>query len=89
MDPHEPEPRDPAEPADALPAADPLSAADRLSPEDDGSAALVAALADPAFDDPALDDAGAVPDPGRPEDPFAEPGAPHLALDEEQEGGAA
>ena len=56
---------------------------DPLSPDDDGSAALEAALADPAFDElPATED------PGRPEDPLHEPGAPHLALDEEQEGDA-
>jgi len=49
---------------------------DPLDPGDDGSAALEAALADPAFDDlPAAED------PGRPEDPFHEPGAPHLGLD--------
>ena len=52
---------------------------DPPDPEDDGDAALEAALADPAFDELA-----AVQDPGRPEDPFDEPGAPHLALDEEQ-----
>ena len=56
---------------------------DPLSPDDDGSAALEAALADPAFDD-----LPSGPDPGRPEDPLHEPGAPHLALDEEQEGAA-
>ncbi len=50
-----------------------------LDPADDGDAALEAALADPAFDDEP-----AVQDPGRPEDPFHEPGAPHLALDEAQ-----
>ncbi len=52
---------------------------DPLSPEDDGTAALEAALADPAWDE-----LPAVEDPGRPEDPLHEPGAPHLALDEEQ-----
>ena len=57
---------------------------DPLDPEVDGDAALEAALADPAFDDPALGAGSAVQDPGRPEDPFHEPGAPHLALDEEQ-----
>ena len=55
---------------------------DPLDPEDDGDAALEAALADPAFDE-----LSAVQDPGRPEDPFHEPGAPHLALDEEQSDG--
>jgi len=55
------------------------SAAVQAAPEDDGSAALEAALADPAFDE-----LPAVQDPGRPEDPFHEPGAPHLALDEDQ-----
>ncbi len=54
-------------------------ARDPLDPEDDGDAALEAALADPAFDElPAAED------PGRPEDPFHEPGAPHLALDDDQ-----
>ena len=57
-------------------------APDPLDPEDDGDAALEAALADPAFDE-----LPAVQDPGRPEDPFHEPGAPHLALDEEQGNG--
>jgi hypothetical protein len=80
MDPLDPDPGDPLAPDHPSP--------DALSPEDDGDAALEAALADPAFDDPALGDSSAVEDPGRPEDPFAEPGAPHLALDEEQEGGA-
>ena len=59
--------------------APPSRPGDPLSPDDDGAAALEAALADPAFDElPASED------PGRPEDPLHEPGAPHLALDEEQ-----
>ncbi len=62
----------------------PPDGCDPLSPDDDGSAALEAALEDPAFDE-----LPAVQDPGRPEDPFGEPGAPHLALDEaERDGGA-
>ena len=69
VDPLEPDGVDPLEP----------DGVDPLDPRDDGDAALEAALADPAFDE-----LPAVQDPGRPEDPFGEPGAPHLALDEAQ-----
>ena len=76
-DPLDPDGRDPLDP-DGRDPLDP-GGRDPLDPEDDGDAALEAALADPAFDE-----LPAVQDPGRPEDPFHEPGAPHLALDEAQ-----